>query len=108
MTEPSVVMVPQTVPRVVAVVAENDAAIQQVRCFAHGRSVSHSWQRRTIVVSEEVGVAKPDPAIFQRALGAIGAQPAETLFVGDNSRVDKDTIYSIMAQWPEPRDCSTR
>ena len=39
-------------------------------------------------MSEEVGVAKPDPAIFQRALGAIGAQPAETLFVGDNPVAD--------------------
>jgi putative hydrolase of the HAD superfamily len=35
------------------------------------------------VFSSEVGVRKPHPAIFQRALGALGVQPEHTLFVGD-------------------------
>ena len=41
-----------------------------------------------IVVSEEVGAAKPAPDIFLRALGMIGADPVEALFVGDNPDAD--------------------
>src|SRR5205814_10055227 len=35
------------------------------------------------VFSYEVGIRKPDPRIFRRALDAVGAAPAEALFVGD-------------------------
>jgi putative hydrolase of the HAD superfamily len=35
------------------------------------------------VFSSEVGKCKPHPAIFERALDAVGAAPEETLFVGD-------------------------
>ena len=41
-----------------------------------------------VVVSEEFGVNKPDPAIFEHALSLIGASPSETLFVGDNPEAD--------------------
>lgn len=41
-----------------------------------------------IVVSEEVGVPKPEPEIFQHALTAIDADPATTVFVGDNPAAD--------------------
>ncbi|MCS7050197.1 MAG: HAD family hydrolase, partial [Thermomicrobium sp.] len=37
-----------------------------------------------VVVSEEVGVAKPDPAIFHHALGLAGVRPSEALYVGDH------------------------
>ena len=35
------------------------------------------------VFSSEVGTRKPHPAIFQRALGALGVAPENALFVGD-------------------------
>ena len=35
------------------------------------------------VFSSEVGVRKPDPRIFRRALDALGVEPANALFVGD-------------------------
>ena len=41
-----------------------------------------------VVISEEAGVSKPDPRIFERAIGAIGAATGETLFVGDNPEAD--------------------
>ena len=41
-----------------------------------------------VVVSEEFGVNKPNPAIFKHALDLIGASAQETLFVGDNQEAD--------------------
>ena len=37
-----------------------------------------------ILVSETVGVRKPDPAIFQRALNETGCTAADTWMIGDN------------------------
>lgn len=41
-----------------------------------------------VVTSAEVGAAKPDPRVFERALGVAGAEPAEALHAGD--RIDTD------------------
>jgi len=41
-----------------------------------------------IVISEEVGLSKPDPRIFRRALRMLDARPTETIFIGD--RLDTD------------------
>lgn len=38
--------------------------------------------------SDELGVSKPAPVIFERALEALGAAPGEALFVGDTPRFD--------------------
>lgn len=38
-----------------------------------------------VVLSFEVGSAKPDPGIYEAALRAVGAAPAETLFVDDQA-----------------------
>jgi putative hydrolase of the HAD superfamily len=35
------------------------------------------------VFSSEVGMRKPHPAIFERALAALGVEPQRALFVGD-------------------------
>jgi putative hydrolase of the HAD superfamily len=41
-----------------------------------------------VVTSADVGAAKPDPAVFRRALELAGAQPEEAVHVGDS--VDND------------------
>lgn len=41
-----------------------------------------------IIVSEEVGVAKPDPQIFHIALTTLAVAPEEALFVGDSPEND--------------------
>lgn len=41
-----------------------------------------------VIVSGEVGVAKPDPAIFELALGAMGVNGDQAWHVGDNIRID--------------------
>jgi HAD superfamily hydrolase (TIGR01509 family) len=38
-----------------------------------------------IVLSFEVGVAKPDPGIYRAALDALGARPADAVFVDDQA-----------------------
>lgn len=40
------------------------------------------------VLSYEVGLAKPDPAIYQRVCDALGCVPGEVVFVGDSKRCD--------------------
>jgi putative hydrolase of the HAD superfamily len=49
-----------------------------------------SWQRSplrerfdAIVFSYQLGVRKPDARMYQRALDAVGARPADAIFVGD-------------------------
>ncbi len=42
------------------------------------------------VFSYEVGLVKPDPAIFQRVCDALGCAPGEVVFVGDSKRCDVD------------------
>ena len=41
-----------------------------------------------LVFSEEVGVAKPDPRIFQHALDELGVDPNDAMFVGDRLETD--------------------
>jgi putative hydrolase of the HAD superfamily len=41
-----------------------------------------------VVISEAVGLKKPDPAIFALAVEKLGVPAGETLFVGDNPEVD--------------------
>lgn len=41
-----------------------------------------------VLVSEEFGVAKPDPAIFREALRLAGVRPTEAIFVGDSVEFD--------------------
>ena len=41
-----------------------------------------------VVISEEAGISKPDPAIFRLALDQLGASPGESVMVGDNWAMD--------------------
>jgi HAD superfamily hydrolase (TIGR01509 family) len=45
-----------------------------------------------IVLSCEVGLEKPDPAIFALACARLGVAPAETLFVGDDPLKDGPAV----------------
>ncbi|SMD10070.1 HAD family hydrolase [Kibdelosporangium aridum] len=52
-----------------------------------------------IIDSAVVGVRKPDPRIFHIALAEMGADAAETAYVGDTARADVDGARSA-GLWP--------
>ena len=48
-----------------------------------------------VLVSEDVGIRKPDPRIFERALELTGAQPSEAVMIGDSLQADIAGAASI-------------
>lgn len=58
---------------------------------------------QTIVISSEVGVRKPDPAIFLRALEQLGVGPGAALHVGDDPERDVEAARraGLSAAWVE-------
>jgi len=48
-----------------------------------------------VVISGEVGLGKPDPRIFRRALAELGACPSDATMVGDNRAKDVDAARAV-------------
>ncbi len=73
----------------IAIVANQPATrAQQLRAIG--------VEAEVLAMSEEIGVSKPDPAFFARALDLMGApDPGSVAYVGD--RVDNDVIPSAAA-----------
>jgi putative hydrolase of the HAD superfamily len=63
-----------------------------------------------VLISESEGVRKPDRRIFERALGRLGAVPAEAWHVGDHPMADVagahaaglTAVWRYVSYWPEP------
>jgi putative hydrolase of the HAD superfamily len=57
-----------------------------------------------LIVSEEAGVSKPDPAIFAMALAALGVDAAATVMLGDSWSADVigARAAGIRAVWFNP------
>ena len=47
-----------------------------------------------VVSSEDAEAYKPNPAIFEKALSALGAAPGEVLYVGDSDSQEDDLVAS--------------
>ena len=58
-----------------------------------------------LVLSEEIGIRKPDPKIFRRAAGIMRVQPVECLYVGDSypNDVVGAKAAGMRACWFNPR-----
>jgi putative hydrolase of the HAD superfamily len=58
-----------------------------------------------LIVSEEAGVAKPDPRIFHLALEQLGLAPSQALYVGDSLEFDLPgaAAADIPFIWMNPR-----
>ncbi|WP_295673938.1 YjjG family noncanonical pyrimidine nucleotidase [uncultured Mucilaginibacter sp.] len=65
-----------------------------------------------VIISEIVGINKPDPAIFEHALNVAGATKSESLMIGDSLEADvygalnfgMDAIYFNPFNAPKPDD----
>ena len=74
----------------VAIVSNNDgtAEVEMTRFGICQVGPGPLTQVAAIVDSTVVGHAKPDPAIFEPALTALGTSPARTVYVGDTVHAD--------------------
>ena len=80
------------------IVTNGPSRMQRDKCEALGLDRLAPF----VIVSEEVGYAKPDPRIFQDALSAIGlARPEQVMFVGDNpvSDIDGARRFGMRTAW---------
>jgi putative hydrolase of the HAD superfamily len=66
------------------IVSNGNVRVQQAKIDAIGLRPALD----TVVISEDVGLRKPDPAIFALGVKNLGLSPEATLFVGDNPEVD--------------------
>lgn len=75
-----------------------DTASQFGNCLITNGTTEYQWGKIRklgldgridhILVSEDIGIRKPDPRIFQRALDLTGAEPAEAVMIGDSLQAD--------------------
>jgi HAD superfamily hydrolase (TIGR01509 family) len=86
-------------------IVTNGGAAQRTKLARLGlASVPHA-----IFVSGELGVAKPDPAMFEHALRWAGVPADATLFVGDHPAIDlapaaalgMATAWRVRGEWPD-------
>jgi len=56
--------------------------------FANLQAIGIAHHFETSIAAHQFGRAKPDPEIFHAACDALGVQPAETIYVGDDPVVD--------------------
>jgi putative hydrolase of the HAD superfamily len=68
------------------IITNGGAAMQRAKIDTLGIGPAMS----RIVISQDVGLSKPDPAIFRHALRVIDCSPERAWFVGDNPEVDID------------------
>jgi putative hydrolase of the HAD superfamily len=50
---------------------------------------------QAIFISDQVGISKPNPKLYDRACAAMGIDPAEVMYIGDNPHSDVDPPNSL-------------
>lgn len=48
-----------------------------------------------IFISDQLGISKPNPKLYQRACSALGLDPHEAMYIGDNPLSDVDPVNHI-------------
>ncbi|SHK84006.1 HAD-IA family hydrolase [Rhodothermus profundi] len=78
----------------VGILTNGFAAVQHAKLARFPELRQHT---RALVISEEVGVAKPHPALFAQAARAAATEPAAILYVGDS--FGSDVVGAQNAGW---------
>ena len=90
-------------------VVTNNSTIEQIEKL---RALNIASYFDTVVISEDVGITKPDPRIFEIALERVGAHAHEAVFIGDNWTNDVVGAIKVgmAAVWlsREGKTCSSR
>ena len=82
-----------------------DAASHFENCLITNGELNKQWGKLRrmdvdskldhVLVSEDLGIRKPDPRIFERALELTGVQPSESVMIGDSLQADIAGAASI-------------
>ncbi len=48
-----------------------------------------------IFISDQLGISKPNPKLYQRACSALGLSPGEVMYIGDNPAHDIDPVNAL-------------
>jgi HAD superfamily hydrolase (TIGR01549 family) len=70
----------------------NNSTAEQIEKL-RALDIAHFFE--VIVISEDVGVTKPDPRIFEIALERLGAKPHETVMIGDSFANDIEGAMGV-------------
>lgn len=76
--------------RPVAIVSNNDGTAEE-QCREHGICQVGEGPHTSVAIvvdSGVLGIAKPDPRIFEPAVAELGREPGRTLYVGDTVHAD--------------------
>lgn len=73
------------------IISNSVNAIQVGKCHRAG---VYRWCQ-CVLISEQVGLAKPDPRIFRLACERLGVQPSETLMIGDSLSADYQGAMNV-------------
>jgi HAD superfamily hydrolase (TIGR01662 family) len=95
---------------ILAVISNRDKPFQDL-LDEHGISEFFDFS----LAAGEVNIFKPDPGVFEHALGRVNLSPKEVIYVGDNYYADvigarraglQPILYDPIGIFPEP-DCAT-
>ena len=89
--------------RAAIAIVSNNMLQEQVEKLEFCRLAAHV---DALIVSEAVGVSKPDPAIFRAALDAVRVEPGEAVMIGDSWTADVLGAHAagIRPIWFNPLD----
>ncbi|MBI3819663.1 MAG: TIGR02253 family HAD-type hydrolase [Planctomycetes bacterium] len=50
---------------------------------------------RAIFISDQIGISKPNPKLYRKACEAVGIEPREAMYVGDNPKADVEPAKKL-------------